>query len=128
MSKRQTNKRRYYKYAIGDMRTMISFFDRKTISKSFSSSIEQRYINEIVSWAAIESVNARHKFTDVNIEKSPITHKFIIRYNSIITSEKVIQHDSEIFKIVKIEDLDWRQEFMIISAHVDGIATKEANK
>jgi len=125
-NKREINRRRLYKYAIGDLRCRITFYDRELLSTDIG--YEESLVNEITKWASIESVNPKHLFSDVNIDGKEISHKFIIRYDDDINSEKLIKYDGNIFKIVFIDDPELRKEFMVLYVHLEGNYDKEANK
>jgi SPP1 family predicted phage head-tail adaptor len=126
MSKTQSNKRRLYKYSIGDLRCRISLYD--TVLTSAPNSISTKtYNNEIERWASIESVDPYQRFTDVNIDANPVTHRFIIRHDPTITSEKVIKFKDDIFYIVNIIIPEERNTFMILNCYIQGDEDKEVN-
>lgn len=126
MSTRKIRKTRLYKYSTGDLRHKISFYDVAVVPEAFSADFERRYTNEKRKWAAVESVNPYHLFTEVNTETKPVTHKFIIRYDSTITSEKAIKYDGNIYKIDNIDVPELRKLYMIIYAYFEGTYDREA--
>jgi len=125
MPKRKSNKRRLYKYSIGDLKYRISFYDREILPTD--AGYEETQTNIITKWAAVESVNPKHLFSDVNLDGKEISHKFIIRYDPDINSEKIAKYDENIYKIVYIDDPELRKEFMVLYVHLEGSEDKEAN-
>lgn len=126
MPTRKSNKRRLYKYSIGDMDKRITFYDRKILPTDIS--YEESLVNDVTKWAAVESVNPGHLFSDVNLDGKEISHKFIIRYDTNVNAEKIIKYDENIYKIVYIDDPELRKEFMVLYVHLDGGEDKEANR
>ena len=61
-------------------------------------------------WANIKTVSGQTIFI-VNVDVS-ITHEIIIRYDADIDSETWIEHNKNNFKILDVEDLDERHEFL----------------
>ena len=125
MSVRKTNKRRLFKYSIGDLRYRVSFYNREILPVG-SGGHEQDLTDVVVKWAGIKSLASKHLFSEVNIDPKQITHEIVIRYDSNITSEKITKLDGNIYKIVNIDDPDLRKEFMVLYVHLEGSEDKEA--
>lgn len=126
MAIRKTNKTKLYKYSVGDLKHRISFFNRSLMPTD--DAYEESLDEIIIKWAAIESVNPKHLFSDVNLDGKKISNKIIIRYDSDINSNKLIKYDGSIYKIVYLDDPELRKEWMVLYVHLEGKDTTEANK
>jgi len=65
-----------------------------------------------VVWAKIDTVTGKTFFDSVNQQDQTVTHEIYIRYDSTVTSELWILYESRHFKILAVEDLEERHEFM----------------
>ena len=124
MPKRKSNKRRLYKYAIGDLKDSIKIHTRTLVPTL--EGYEENIDEGIDKWSAFESIGEQYMFADVNIEEN-ITHIFVIRFDNRITSENIIRFKNNSFKIMDIENVDLRSEWMKLFVHFEGSASKETN-
>ena len=97
---------------IGDMRDRIKLHIREIQSPEFSSqNFTEKFSGTKEVWANVKTVVGRTLFTGANIDVA-LTHEIIIRYDEDVTSETWIEFQSNNLKIVTVEDLDNRHDFM----------------
>ena len=77
-------------------------------------------------YAMIETKIGASVFDQSNIERI-VTHFFYIRYDANVTAETWINFRSDLYDIVDVEDLDARQEFMLLRCVLRGLDTIETN-
>ena len=98
--------------SIGDMRDRIKLHIRAIQSPEFGTqNFTEKLSGTKEVWASVKTVVGRTLFTGANIDVA-LTHEIIIRYDEDVTSETWIEFQSNNLKIVKVEDLDNRHEFM----------------
>jgi len=81
----------------------------------------------ITTFANIETVSGETIFDSSNIERD-VTHKFYIRFRDSITQEKWINFKNELYDILTVENLDERNEFLLLRASKRGPDTKPVNE
>jgi len=132
MPKRQTTLRRLKKYSTGDLRDVIKIHVRALKSPSFgSASFSEGYDEGVDTWAGMFtpgfSGSGKRFFGDVNTGQRA-TDVFVIRFDSSITSENVVQFNGEYFKVLQVVDPDRRNEYLELDCVVLGAITAEANQ
>lgn len=127
MAERVIQRRRLRKNSIGDLRDCISLENRSIQAPSFgSSSFSEGYSPIIETWAKVEtSFNAR-VFDEVAVEKKP-SHKFTIRHRDGITTETRIRWRGDLYEIQHLDNLEGRNEYLILYAALVGDEDREAS-
>ena len=132
MSRRAVKHRPLRKIPLGDMREPIVLF-RRSIRPSMSKTThEVRHLKDTVlvnAWANITTYNGILQFDKVNIGQTP-THKIVTRYNSeMIVDDDIMIKDSynNNYKILEVENLENRNEYISITARKLGPEEKLAN-
>ena len=96
---------------IGDMRSRVKLHIREMVAPVFEGvDFKEKFSGTKTVWANIKTVSGQTIFI-VNIDVS-ITHEIIIRYDADVDSETWIEHNNENLKILNVEDLDERHEFL----------------
>ena len=110
------------------MRERISLEERSiTAPVADSASFTEGYTQIVETWAKVETQFSGRDFDNVDLDKDP-THKFTIRYRDTVTSETRIRYRDVLYRIMKIDNLEMRQEYLILFAAIDGLDTLEANQ
>ncbi len=98
--------------SIGDMSDRIKLHIRAIKSPEFGSqNFTEDFSGTKEVWASVKTVVGRTLFTGANVDVA-LTHEIIIRYDENVTSETWIEFQSNNLKIVTVEDLDNRHDFM----------------
>ncbi len=77
-------------------------------------------------WAKLETRNGESVFDATNVERT-VTHKFTIRFIEGITAETWILYNGKRFDILDTENLDERNEFIVLPCNVRGVSTNSVN-
>lgn len=120
------------KICIGDLKNKINI--QRRIKKSLSvddpklSLVFENIATNV--WSAVQTVNGFESFDNAGINPlSQTTHKFYIRkarsFN--VTSQNFILFKDQRYKILKVENLDEQDEFLLLYALKKGDDTKESN-
>ena len=128
MAYRDIKGRKLRKISVGDMRECISIEERKMTAPSFgSASFTENYVPTDEVWAKIETSFNNRIFDGVALDEIP-SHKFTIRHRDDVTSETRIRYDGVLYRIVKTDNYEMRNEYLELYALIDGDDTKEANQ
>jgi len=96
---------------IGDMRERVKLHIREIVAPVFEGvDFTEKFSGIKEVWANVKTVSGQTIFI-INIDVS-ITHEIIIRYDADVDSETWIEHNKNNFKILDVEDLDERHEFL----------------
>ncbi len=97
---------------IGDMRERIKLHNRAIQVPDFGATdFTEKFSGVKEVWANVRTVTGKTLFTDANVDVA-LTHEIIIRYDKDITSENWVEYRDRNLKIVAVEDLDERHEFL----------------
>ena len=125
---RQTLKRRRRKICSGDLRDRIQLQDREITEPNFGEVDFGEDFTSVDAWAMIETTAGRTFFDGVNVDVA-ISHRIVIRYDSRITSEWFVLLDGDTrLKIIDVEDLEHRHEYLRLLCSERGSSTFEATK
>ena len=123
-------RRKKRRVCIGDLDELITLQDRDIASPIFGSvDFGEDFSADNVVWAMIETVKGGTIFDGVE-EADKLTHKFYIIFDASVTAETwiVFGSPSRRFDILDVENLDERNEFMLLSCADRGLASQEASK
>lgn len=128
MASRNIQSRKLRKISVGDMRECISLETRNQKAPSFGSASFREVYSPIAEvWAKVETVYHGRIFDGVALEDIP-SHKFTIRYRDDITTEKRIRYKDVLYRIIKSDNFEMRDEYLEVYARIDGDDDKEANQ
>jgi SPP1 family predicted phage head-tail adaptor len=97
---------------IGDMRERVKLHERSMQAPVFDSTdVSENFEGTKVVWANVITVTGQTFFSEANVDVS-LTHVIIIRYDNAVSSETWIELENKNLRIVSVEDLDMRHEFM----------------
>lgn len=118
--------RKNRKVAIGDLSELITLQNRDIVEPLFGDpDFNESFSGDLEVWAAIVTVDGKTFFDGVSTETN-ITHHIFIRYESTVTAETWVLFGSNRLDILKVEDLDGRNEFMKLVCVDRGLATNAA--
>lgn len=104
---------------IGDMRERIKIHNRNMQAPVFGSAdLTEKFASTKEVWANIKTVSGQTIFV-VNVDIA-LSHEMIIRYDENIGSESWIEYRGNNLKIVTVEDLDERHEFLKLRCSIRG--------
>ncbi len=117
------------KLCVGDLRELIAFKVR-FITPPADVNYDNTFGALISVYAAIETVNGQSLFDNVSGQDIPITHKFYIRFidNAAINTESWVEFQGNNYKILTLENVDERNQYLIIRASLKGPANIVANR
>lgn len=109
---------------IGDMEDEITLEDRDITPPEFGSTdFSETFTTSSTVWALIETVDGKTFFDGVSTEDN-VTHWVYINYDATVTAETWITlSDSRRLDILRVEDLDERNDFMLLHCTDRGATT-----
>jgi len=121
---------------IGDLRDRISIYERSIKPPTFSASAAFTQSHTLICtvWAAAQSSRSNRavasgidEFDGVAMNNK-ITHRFVIRYREDIESDNIIKFKDKSYKIMLVDDGDFRNRFLNLFAELLGDSDDEANR
>jgi len=127
MPKCEQIRRKNRAVCIGDMRDKI-VIQVRTITSPSSDGVDftEVFNTDKTVWAMVETKNGVEIFDGTNL-LGVATHYFYIRYIENLTAESWIKFKSKYFDILDIQNLEERDEFMLIRCNERGVTSKETN-
>jgi hypothetical protein len=117
-------RRKRRQVCIGDLDTLVTIKSRVTTTKNFVASVVfQVHSAPFVMWETIEGVEI---FDETNTGTIS-TDMIILRNDATVTKELFVELDGVHFRILSVEDLDRRNEFMVLMLTERGVNTKGVN-
>jgi SPP1 family predicted phage head-tail adaptor len=115
------------KVCVGDLSSRIKL-QLRSLTASNTGSIEsiETFTDIIEVWAAVETTSGSKIWDGVEIA-NPFTHKFYIRYRNDIEFTEWIEYGNEKYKLIDVENLEQKNEFLILMCTRKGTSTKKAN-
>ena len=121
-------KRKHRKICVGDLNNTITLQDRAiTAPSSGFDATEAFTTNTPDAWAKIDTSRGETVFDGSDTEVD-VTHVFTIRWLSGITAETWILFDGERFDILDTQDLEERNEWLIMKCTNKGTTANAANE
>ena len=113
---------------IGDMDELITLQGRTLTPPTAGVDATEEFADTNPDvWALVETVSGETLFDDTGTERD-VTHTFIIRFITGVSSETWVLFNNDRLEILSVEDLDERHEFLLLKATNRGIQTNEANR
>lgn len=131
MPRRRVERRAHRKVAIGDMRTRLCFLQPRTVAVSGGQ--QRTLVHLCDAFASEETIVGTNDHAKVNLKSEATTieaatHKWTMRFNPDIKAELIVERGGKRFKILEIQDLDGRREYLRLRARELGADDKEATK
>lgn len=128
MSSRQLQRARLRRVPVGDMRTPVIIHKAAILAPTAGVDMGRK-IAPVVSpwWCKVTTVTGVFVFDSSNIEQV-ITHDFQGRYTPDISRDMIIESEGNYYKIVSVEDMEERHEFLRLRCTERGSIAKEVNK
>ena len=115
----------------GDLKDRIEIQSREIKPKTFSDpDYQEDFVTIKPVWASVQTTRGFQSFNDVGTVENNITHKIYIRFSTelTITSENWIIFKNERYDIIDDENLDERDEFLLLYCEKKGSDTVPANE
>lgn len=127
MSGRQLQRARLRKVPIGDMKTPVIVHQAEILAPTVGVDMG-RSITKIIEpwWCKVTTVSGVTMFDSSNIEQV-ITHDFQGRFDDRISESMVIELKGEYYRVVSVEDMEERNQFLRLRCTVRGMISKEVN-
>lgn len=115
------------KICIGDLTSRVKLQTR-SLTAGNSGSIEsiETFTDIVEVWAAIETTRGSQLWDGVEVS-NPFTHKIYIRYRNDIEFTEWLEYSNEKYDIVDVENLEHKNEWLLLMCTRKGDKTKEAN-
>ena len=117
---------RHKRLCVGDLDRRIYINNR--ILNTPGSTID--YSSEMVTpekvWSAVKTAKGRQMFFTTNEDRA-VTHLFYMRYKDGVDSRCWVQYKSEYYDIVDTENVDERDEWLVLYCNVRGSTASEVN-
>lgn len=133
MPVRQVQARPKKKIPVGDFRDRVAVQVRQLVPGGLNGSTTTRLTTVASRWTKIETVNGFSQGLllrqGVQVQEMP-SHKITIRHPSFeLTTDHVIRDArGALYRIMAWDDLDERQEYLVIFMRHTGLDTREAAK
>lgn len=127
MPARQVKKRPRRKQAIGDFRDLVT--PHRTASRPTRGGGVEKVFTPVGRriYMKVETVGQNvHGFNSVNVDELP-THKFTTRWRADIDAELFLEFDGLYFEILDLENLEQRNEYLVLKCRQTGAVEKEAS-
>lgn len=113
---------------VGDMRDEI-VIELRSLTPPSGGSVDftETFSTKETVWAAINTVNGETIFDGTGTERD-VTHRIHTRYISGVTAEDWVTHKNERFDVLSVEDLDERQEYMLLRCTNRGLSSNNASQ
>jgi len=115
------------KVCTGDMRDEIILQNRAITPVISSVDFVEDFVTNTTVFALVKTVKGDMAFDGIDTEVD-VSHHFYIRFLSGITAETWISFQSTRFNILDVENLDNRQEFLLLRATDRGDDAKAASR
>lgn len=128
MSKCTRIHRKKRKLCIGDLKDEIILQNRAITAPVFGSSdFDETFTNIVTVWALINTVSGKTFFDGVNTDIN-ITHEIYIVYDATVTAETWVELKSRRIDILRVENLEERDEYLKLICTDRGLNTINATK
>lgn len=122
-------RRKKRKLCIGDLDTEIILQDRVLTEPLFNSvDFDEIFTATATVLAMVNTVSGKTFFDGVNNVDVGITHEIGIRFDATVTSETWIELNGQRIDILDTNNLEERNEWLILTCVSRGLITKEASK
>jgi len=114
---------------IGDLDVKIKVQVRTLNAPESGTDFDLTFADEKEVWAMVKTVRGTELFDGVSLTNA-YTHEFYIRYSSDFTidAQNWLEWKNEKYDIVDVENLDERNEFLLLKAIKKGDKDINANK
>lgn len=85
-----------------------------------SPDFSESFVPSLTVWAIVQSVDGKTMFDGVNQVDRAVTHTFTLRHDPLITAESWVEYNGVLYDILRVDDLDGRGEFMVLTASERG--------
>lgn len=127
MPKCQPIRRRNRNICIGDMRDKIALQSRTIVAPSAGGSdMTESFVTTKTVWSLVETRQGVEIFDGTNM-LGVATHYFYIRYSAGLTAETWIQFKSKYYDILDIQNLEERDEFILLRCNERGTISNTTN-
>ncbi len=106
-------KRKKREPCIGDLDTLITLQDRAIQPLTTTVDFTESFTENSIVWAMVSTVRGKTEFDGADIERS-ITHEFTIRFIDGVSNETWVLLNNERYDIIDTENLEERDEWMIL--------------
>lgn len=114
------------KLCIGSLRKPIQIQTRDITSPADAIDFGEDFNTLSTVFAMIETKVGETVFDQTNTEQI-VTHRVYIRFLSTVTAETWLEIDGEKYDIVNVENLDNRDEYLLLRCNKRGTNTKKVN-
>lgn len=114
------------KVCSGDMRDKITIQVRAIKPPVDGVDFSEVFNQDKTLWSMLETKSGVEIFDGTNL-KGVATHYFYIRYICNFTAEKWLKFKEEYYDILDVQNLDGRNEFLLLRCALRGTTTNPAN-
>lgn len=88
---------------------------------------EEEFEDNGDAYAAIDTVTGKTFFDGVNTD-SPVTHEIYIVFDTTVTAQSWVEFDSRRIDILKVENFEERNEFMLLTCVERGLISRAGSR
>lgn len=121
-------RRKKRQVCVGDLNTEIILQDRAITEPLFGDpDFDENFTDTATVWAAVNTVDGKTFFDGVSTDTN-ITHEIFIRYDATVTAETWIELGGQRIDILRVQNLEERNQFMKLICSDRGATSAEASK
>lgn len=126
MPARQVMKRPRRKVSVGDLRDRV-IVHLTSIAPARGGGTSKLFTPIATLSMKVETLGqTAHGFNSVNIREQP-THRFTTRWRTDINAELFLEFNGNHHEILELENLEGRNEYLVMKCRVTGAVEKEAS-
>ena len=112
---------------IGDLDRKVTIRSRNIQApQSGSVDFSEQFANTHIVWALIQTTRGSEIFNGVELQ-NPVTHLIYIRFITGLTQESWVEFNSNKYDVVDLQDIDERNEWMLLRCIKKGDESLKAN-
>lgn len=121
-------RRKKRRVCIGDLNEEIVLQNRNLTAPAFQAvDFEEEFEDNGDAYAAIDTVTGKTFFDGVNTD-SPVTHEIYIVFDTTVTAQSWVEFDSRRIDILKVENFEERNEFMLLTCVERGLISRAGSR
>ena len=114
------------KICAGSLRKLIKVQTRDITSPADCVDFDETFADLESVFAMVETRTGETIFDDTNTEQV-VTHRIYIRFLPTVTAETWLEIDGDKYDILNVENLDHRNEYLLLRCNKRGTNTKKVN-
>lgn len=120
-------RRKHRKICIGDLNDLVCLQDRDLTAPKSGVDATEEFEDSGEEWALVETSHGETVFDGTNTEVD-VTHRIYISFVECFTAETWIQFNNDRYDILDVENLEERNEWLLLRCTNRGTKDNKANE